>query len=107
MLGADVLDEVFMLAARDEMRDDLGVGGGLEDAALALELVAHLRRVDEVAVVREREVALAEGEDERLRVRRRAAILSWSSGRGRWPRGRVSAARSVWVNASLTSPMPR
>ena len=62
-----------MLAASDEMRHHLGVGRGLEDAAFLVELVANLRRIDEIAVVREREIALAEGEDERLRVRQRTA----------------------------------
>ena len=57
------------LVVRDQRRDQLGVGGRAERDALGRELLAQLRRVDEVAVVPERDRAPAAVLDQRLRVR--------------------------------------
>ena len=54
--------------AREQMNDDFGVGGGLEDRALADQRVAQLAGVDEVAVVTERQLAVHAVDDDRLRV---------------------------------------
>ena len=62
----------LLARARDEVHEDLGVDGGLEDRALLLELVADLGGVREVAVVRERDLAACVVDHERLRVRQEA-----------------------------------
>ena len=54
--------------ARDEVDDDLGVGGGLEDRAFRLEPLAQLDRVDEVAVVADRDRAARVVDRDRLGV---------------------------------------
>ena len=57
-----------LLAAGDEMENDLGVGGRLADGALLDQLAAQRQGVGEVAVVREREAAEFELGKERLHV---------------------------------------
>ncbi len=47
----DAVDEGALGGVGDELDDDLGVGGGLEDGAVALESLAGGAKVDEVAVV--------------------------------------------------------
>ncbi len=54
------------------MEDDFAVNGGLEDRALGLEFFAELGGVDEIAVVRDRELAAVGIDDERLGVLGRA-----------------------------------
>ena len=54
----DGVDERGGLRMRDELDDDFGVGGGLEERALALELHAEIAEVDEVAVVGDGDEAL-------------------------------------------------
>src|SRR5437868_7357003 len=54
---------------RDQCRDHLRVRGGHESDAVAGELLTQLSRVDQVAVVPERDRACAAVVDERLRVR--------------------------------------
>ena len=51
--SANGLDERHLSRLRDEVDDDLGVAGGLEDAALRSELVADDLGVVEIAVVGE------------------------------------------------------
>ena len=53
----ELLHEQALLAARDEMEDDLGVGGRLADGALGDQPVAHRERVGEIAVMGERKAA--------------------------------------------------
>jgi len=56
------------MAARDQVDDDLGVGGRLEQRALADQVLAHRDRVGEVAVVRDGQPAEREVGIERLYV---------------------------------------
>ena len=51
-----------------EMDDHFAVGGGLEDRAVGFEFVAHHLGVDQIAVMRKRQVAKGKIDDERLRV---------------------------------------
>src|SRR5581483_7359651 len=53
---------------RQHLRDHLGVAARRERHALLLELRAHLLRVDDVAVVAERQLAVRAADAERLRV---------------------------------------
>ena len=104
--GRDRVLQPLAVAARVEVEDDLGVGGGLEDRARRLQLLAQHRRVHQVAVVAERDRARGgtrSGWAGRWRPRCRPRS---SSGRGRW-RGRPAAPRAgSSVKTSLTSPMP-
>ena len=54
----DAVDEGVAGAVRDELNDDLGVGGGGEDGAVALQAFAGGAEVDEVAVVGDGDEAL-------------------------------------------------
>ena len=54
------------------MQNDLAVGGGLENRAFALQLVAQDIGVDQVAVVRDRHLAADAIDHERLRIFDRA-----------------------------------
>src|SRR5436309_4718881 len=63
------------LGPSDQMQDDFGVAGGLEDGALRFELVSKRDRVHEVPVVPEREHPLAKIDDQRLRVAKQGAYL--------------------------------
>ena len=68
-LGDAAPDVVALHRERaDERRDDLGVGGRAEAQALALEGLAQLVRVHEVAVVGERDDLSADGRQVRLGV---------------------------------------
>ena len=53
---------------RVEVQDDLGVAGGLEDGALAHQVVAQLPRVDQVAVVADGDLPVRAVDQDRLRV---------------------------------------
>ena len=57
----------------DEVGQNLAVGGRLEEASLVLEILAQQLRVDDVAVVRQGEVARVVAEEEGLDVLRTAA----------------------------------
>ena len=59
---------VARLRSRVEVQDDLGVAVRLEDRSLPHEVVAQLARVDEVAVVAERDLAVRAVDQDRLRV---------------------------------------
>ena len=73
-------------AARDQMHDHFRVAGGLENRAAMFELAAQLERVRQVAVVRQRELALVAVDHDGLRVdQRRIAggrIARVADGRG-------------------------
>ena len=56
------------LRARDQMQDHLGVGGRLDDRAVAHELAAQRQAVGQVAVVADREAAAVEFGEQRLHV---------------------------------------
>ena len=79
--GGDGLGE-RPLVGRHQRGDQLGVGRGGEADARGGQLLAQLRRIDEVAVVPERDGAGAAVMDERLRVlprvgaRRRVAVVA-------------------------------
>ena len=49
---------VLFLGLRDQVKDDFGVAGGLEDRAMRLQSRAHLAGVHQVAVVRQRDQPL-------------------------------------------------
>ena len=71
-------------AARHEMQDDFGVGGRLEDGAVANQFAAQAVGVGEVAVVGEGEAADSQIGEQRLDVAQMGRRHGWSSGRGRW-----------------------
>ena len=50
----------------DQVGQDLAVGGRLEQAALVFEVAAQQLRIDDIAVVRQREIARVVAEEERL-----------------------------------------
>ena len=56
------------MAARRQMDDGLGVGGRLEDRALAHQFVAQRMRVGEIAVMRDGDAAAREIGEHRLDV---------------------------------------
>ena len=64
----EAVDEAVALGARDEMQDDLGVGGRLHDRAVAHQLAAQGEAVGQVAVVADREAAAVELGEQRLHV---------------------------------------
>jgi hypothetical protein len=55
-----------------EMRNDFAIGRGLENGAFAFQLIAENSGVDQVAVVRHRDLAAKTIDHERLRVFQRA-----------------------------------
>ena len=59
------------LRRRDEVDDDLGVAGRLEDRAAAVERAAKLHGVGQIAVVRDREAAVVQLGEQRLHVAQR------------------------------------
>ncbi len=61
----------LLARARDEMHNNLGVAGGLEDRSGLLELAAHFQRIDDVAVVRQGDLALVALHHDGLRVEQR------------------------------------
>ena len=71
------LDERSAVAGGDQMDDRLGVGGGLEDRAAALQLSLQRPGIGEVAVMRDGEAAAGELGEERLDV-----ALHRAAGRG-------------------------
>ena len=54
----DGVDERGRVGVRDQLDDDFGVAGGLEECAFALEAGAHVAEVDQVAVVGDGDEAL-------------------------------------------------
>ncbi len=66
--GGDAILDRDLLAHRDEVDEDLGVGRRLEDRSALLELLAELVGVREVSVVADGERALGVVDGERLRV---------------------------------------
>ena len=67
----DGVDQRAGAGVRDELDDDLGVGGGLEVGAVALEARAQVAEVDQVAVVRDGDEALGGVDADGLRVEQR------------------------------------
>ena len=55
----------------DELDDDLGIGGGLEVGAVALQARAHVAQVDQVAVVRDGDQALGRFDADGLGIQQR------------------------------------
>ena len=64
----DGVDERGGLGMRDELDDDFGVGGGLEECAFALEVRAQVAEIHQVAVVRDGDEALGGFDANGLRV---------------------------------------
>ena len=64
----DGIDQRGGLRMCDELDDDLGVRGGLEEGALALELGANVAEVDQIAVVRDGDEALGGLDADGLRI---------------------------------------
>ena len=60
------LDDARTAAARDEMQDDFGVGGRLEDRAIADEIAAQRQAVGQIAVMGDGEAAGADFGEQRL-----------------------------------------
>ena len=71
------------LRSRVEVQDHFGVAVRLEDRSLLHEIVAQLARVDDVAVVAERDLAVRAVDQDRLRVEQLALARPSSSARGR------------------------
>ncbi len=80
----EALDDAPLLRAREEVEDDLGVGGRLADGAGGNELLAQGQGVGEVAVVADREAARIDVGEQRLHVAHNRVPRMWSSGCGRW-----------------------
>ena len=94
------LHQAPALADGDQVDDDLGVGGGLEDAAARDESVAEHARVGEVAVVRDAKPADGEVGEERLDVAHFGGALRGIAvvADGRPPRERVDhLARGKYI----------
>ena len=64
----EAVDDARLAAAGDEVEDHLGVGGRLEDRAVADELAPQGQAVGQVAVMGDREAAAVEFGEERLDV---------------------------------------
>ena len=62
------IDHRFLQTCRDQVDDDLGIAGRLEDAAAAHELPAKPVRVGQIAVMADRQSAKGEIGEERLDV---------------------------------------
>ena len=69
--SAMAVDQRAGVRVRDELDDDLGVGGGLEVGAVALQPRAHVAEVDQVAVVRDGDEALGGLDADGLRIQQR------------------------------------
>ena len=67
----DGVDQRAGAGVRDELDDDLGVAGGLEEGAFALEAGAHVAEVDQVAVVGDGDESLGGLDADGLRVEQR------------------------------------
>ena len=65
------LDRGRIFGCRDEVDDDLGVAGRLEDRAAPVEGPAQLHRVRQIAVLGDREAALGELGEQRLDIAQR------------------------------------
>ena len=61
----------LLARARNQVDDDFGVAGGLEDGALLLQAGANFQRIGDVAVVRQRDLALVALHHDGLRVEQR------------------------------------
>ena len=64
--------QIARRAARHQVHDHFGVAGGLEDRAAMFERAAQLAGVGEIAVVRQRQLALVAIDDDGLRVDQRS-----------------------------------
>ena len=75
----------------DQVGQDLAVGGRLKQAALVFEVAAQQLRIDDIAVMRQREVARVVAEEERLDILHAAAsgrgVTHMADGRGTFQRG--------------------
>ncbi len=81
----------LLVRLRDQMHDDFGVAGGLENRALALQPCADFMRIDQVAVVRQRDHALVALHQDGLRVEQRGVA---GGGVARVPDGQRAAEAS-------------
>ena len=61
----------LLTRARNQVHDDFGIAGGLKDGALLLKLGVHFVRICDVAVVRQRNLALVALHHDGLRVEQR------------------------------------
>ena len=61
----------LLARARDQVHHDFGVAGGLKDGALLLKLGANFERIGEIAVVRQRDLALVALHHDGLRIEQR------------------------------------
>ena len=64
----ETIDHALLATAGHKVDDDLGVGGGLADRAVADEIAPKGQAVGEIAVMRDREAAAIEFGEERLDV---------------------------------------
>ena len=64
----EAVDEAVALGLRDQMQDDLGVGGGLHHGAVAHQFAAQRQPVGEIAVMADRKAAGIEFGEQRLHV---------------------------------------
>ena len=104
--GGDRVLEPLAVAARVEVEDHLGVGGGLEDRAGRLQLLAQERGVHQVAVVAEGDRARGGSRSGSAARWPRRCRRPSSSGRGPWPGRRPAPSSFSSVKMSLTRPMP-
>ncbi len=91
---------------RDQVQDDFGIAGGLEDRPFALQILAQLGRVGDVAVVRDREASFITSDREGLGVEQHGIAGSGVAGVAD---GKISPGRpprTSGVKRSATWPMP-
>jgi hypothetical protein len=97
----------FFERLREQMRNDLAVGGGLENGAFAFQLIAQEIGVDQIAVVRDGDLAAKAIDHERLRVFQSCSSRSWNSARGRQRAFLSAAPIPPAPNTCETRPMSR
>ena len=96
----ETVDDLGFAAARDQVEDDFGVGGRLEDGAFADQLAVQEFEVGQVAVVGDGDAALVQVGEHRLDVAQEAAagggVAGVAHGRAaRHPRHQVGAAEGL------------
>ena len=97
--------QIARRAARHQVHDHFGVAGGLENRAAMFEGAAQLAGVGEVAVVRQRELALVAIDDDGLRVDQRG-VAGGGVARVADGGGAGQARQHLRLKISCTRPMP-
>ncbi len=78
----------LLFGERDQVNDDFGVTVGLENRSLGLQPMPDFLRIDQVAVVRQRNHAFVRLHHDGLSVEQAPNRRQWSNGCVRWPASR-------------------